>query len=203
MIKNIIFDIGNVLMSFDPFCYYKEIFQDEERTKEVCECIFSHEAWLKYDQGLYFMDDLNRIYHEIYPQFTKEIDVILNDWMQLMQPMPASFALMNALKQEGYQILILSNISKDSADFLKRTQPFFAWSDGAVLSYEEKIVKPDPKIYQILLERFNIKAKESLFIDDNRNNIEAARVLGIKGIHLNQPEYIERYVRECLEKEAC
>lgn len=203
MIKNVIFDIGNVLMTFDPYHYYKDIFHDDERTKELCRCIFSHEAWLKYDQGLYFLDDLSTIYHKAYPQYAKEIDVILKDWMKLMQPMSTSFSLMQNLKKEGYRILILSNISKDSADYLKRTQPFFSWSDGAVLSYEEKIVKPDAKIYEILLDRYHIIAQESLFIDDNKQNIEAAASLGIKGIYLDQPEYIERYVRECLEKEAC
>lgn len=203
MIKNVIFDIGNVLMTFDPYHYYKDIFQDDERTKEICNRIFSHEAWLKYDQGLYFLDDLSTIYHKEYPQYAKEIDAILKDWMKLMQPMPISFSLMKNLKEQGYRILILSNISKDSADYLKCTQPFFSWSDGAVLSYEEKIVKPNTEIYRILLERYHIMAQESLFIDDNKRNIEAAATLGIKGIYLDEPEHIERYVRECLEKEAC
>lgn len=203
MIKNIIFDIGNVLMTFSPVTYYKEIFHDEALTEKVCQAIFSHDAWLKYDQGVLFMKDLYEIYHKEYPQYQTEIDIILKDWMKLMQPMKISFSLMQRLKKEGYHIYILSNISKDSADYLKANQPFFDWSDGCVLSYEEKIVKPDTRIYQILLKRYNLKAEECLFIDDNEKNIIAAKEMGIHGITLDQSDQIETYVNTYLEKTTC
>ena len=203
MIKNVIFDIGNVLVTFDPYNYYKGIFHDDEKTKEICHSVFGHEAWLKYDQGILFLEDLYRIYHEQYPQYKEEIDIILKDWMKLMKPLPSSYACMRKLKQKGYHMYLLSNISQDSADYLKDTQPFFSYSDGAVLSYEEKILKPDRHLYEILLERYQLKAEECLFLDDHPINIETAKSLGMHGIVVKDPWHMEEAIREYLENVVC
>lgn len=203
MIKNVIFDIGNVLMTFDPYHYYQTVFADKERTKQICQHIFTHEAWLKYDQGILFIKDLYQIYHKEFCEYHLEIDEILSNWMKLMQPITTSFTCMKQLKNEGYHIYILSNISKDSTDYLKATQPFFSWCDGAVLSYEEKLLKPDPLIYKCLFERYDLIEEECLFIDDRLENIKTAKQLGMKGILLDDPQKLANYLEESLEKKVC
>ena len=163
MIKHIVFDIGNVLMTFAPETYFIRWFQSEEKTHRVCSRIFTHEAWEKYDQGIWMLEDLYAVYHDAYPDMVEETDIVLQNWLQLMQPMQESIAFMKQMKNAGYGIYILSNISQDSADYLKETQQFFPLADGAVLSYEEKTNKPDPYIFEVLLERYELTPR-SFFI---------------------------------------
>ena len=182
MIKHIVFDIGNVLMSFAPEAYFKRWFQSEDRTHRICSRIFTHEAWEKYDQGIWMLEDLYAVYHKAYPDMLEETNIVLQNWLQLMKPMQESIAFMKQVKDDGYGVYILSNISQDSADFLKKTQRFFSLADGAVLSYEEKINKPDPHIYEVLLQRYELNAGELLYLDDNVENVRQAELLGIHGI---------------------
>ena len=95
------------------------------------------------------LEDLYAVYHDAYPDMVEETDIVLQNWLQLMQPMQESIAFMKQMKNAGYGIYILSNISQDSADYLKETQQFFPLADGAVLSYEEKTNKPDPHIFEV------------------------------------------------------
>lgn len=182
MIKHIVFDIGNVLMTFMPEAYFIRWFQTEEKTHRICVRIFTHEAWEKYDQGIWMLEDLYEVYHAAYPDMVEETDIVLKNWLQLMEPMQESIAFLREVKSSGYGVYILSNISKDSADYLKETQEFFPLADGAVLSYEEKTNKPDPHIFEVLLQRYHLQSGEILYLDDNKHNIEQAARMGIHGI---------------------
>lgn len=201
MIKHIVFDVGNVLMSFAPEAYFKRWFQSEERTHRICSRIFTHEAWEKYDQGIWMLEDLYAVYHKAYPDMLEETNIVLQNWLQLMKPMQESIAFMKQVKDDGYGVYILSNISQDSADFLKKTQRFFSLADGAVLSYEEKINKPDPHIYEVLLQRYELNAGELLYLDDNVENVRQAELLGIHGIVFRDVSCIKEAKR--LLKEEC
>ena len=132
MIKNIVFDIGNVLVTFLPAQHFLPYFKDEEKTKEICQKVFSHEAWEKYDQGLNSMKDLHEIYQRECQKQYKDIAYILNNWMELMHLIPETLAYMKELKARGYHVYLLSNISKDSADYLKAKMPFFELADGII-----------------------------------------------------------------------
>ena len=201
MIKHIVFDIGNVLMSFAPEAYFKRWFQSEERTHRICSRIFTHEAWEKYDQGIWMLEDLYAVYHKAYPDMLEETNIVLQNWLQLMKPMQESIAFMKQVKDDGYGVYILSNISQDSADFLKKTQRFFSLADGAVLSYEEKINKPDPHIYEVLLQRYELNAGELLYLDDNVENTRQAEKMGIQGILFTDEGCIAKAQK--LLKEEC
>lgn len=201
MIKHIVFDIGNVVMTFAPETYFIRWFQSEEKTQRVCSRIFTHEAWEKYDQGIWMLKDLYEIYHNAYPDMIEETDIVLQNWLQLMEPMQESIAFMKRVKKAGYGVYILSNISQDSADFLKETQQFFQLADGAVLSYEEKINKPDPHIFEVLLQRYELKAEEILYLDDRAENIRQAEQMGIHGIVFTKETCIAE--AEKMLKEDC
>lgn len=201
MIKHIVFDIGNVLMSFAPEAYFKRWFQSEDRTHRICSRIFTHEAWEKYDQGIWMLEDLYAVYHKAYPDMLEETNIVLQNWLQLMKPMQESIAFMKQVKDDGYGVYILSNISQDSADFLKKTQRFFSLADGAVLSYEEKINKPDPHIYEVLLQRYELNAGELLYLDDNVENVRQAEKMGIQGILFTDEGCIAKAQK--LLKEEC
>lgn len=136
-----------------------------------------------------------------YPDMVEDTDIVLQNWLQLMQPMQESIAFMKQMKNAGYGIYILSNISQDSADYLKETQQFFPLADGAVLSYEEKTNKPDPYIFEVLLERYELNAEELLYLDGNVENIRQAEKMGIQGILFTDEGCIAKAQK--LLKEEC
>ncbi len=182
MIKNIVFDIGNVLVSFDPYAYFIEIFKDECKTRKLCEIMFQDESWSKYDQGMLQKKDLEMIYQEKYPEQKEELVYMLHHWEFLMKENPDINQYMKELKEKGYHLYVLSNISKDSADYLKKTQSFFSLIDGSILSYEYKIIKPDIRIYKKLFETYQLEPSTCIFLDDRKENIDMANKLGMKGI---------------------
>ena len=136
----------------------------------------------RYDAGILLRKDLYEIYHQAYPQYHEEMDHMLTHWLKLMEPIPETLACMKELKQQGYGIYLLSNISQDSADYLKKTQDFFAYADGAVLSYELHTIKPDAAMYEELLQRYHLEPATCVFLDDGVQNIEKACSLGMQGI---------------------
>lgn len=200
MIKNIVFDLGNVLVSFQPKVFFLRMFKEQTKTDDICTKIFTHEAWSLYDQGVYQLIDLYRVYGEEYPDDIEDIKQVLLNWLKLLEVIPTTYTLLKQLKKEGYNIYILSNISKDSADYLKSTQDFFLYVDGTVFSYEEKLNKPDPKIYDILVNRYQLKVSETIFIDDQIGNIHQAQKLGIHGIVFLNIKQVEQEVRDIIRR---
>ena len=203
MIKHLVFDIGNVLVTFQPERYFINYFSTEEETKKICGKIFSNPLWLAYDQGLYSIEDLHKEYLKIYPDMKQELELVLSNWVKLLNPMEKSIRFLKVMKEKGYQIYLLSNISEDAVSYLTETQSFMELMDGKVYSYEEKINKPDPRIYQILLNRYQLKPEEVLYFDDLSSNIEQAKQLGMHGIVFKGRESIE-LAKSILEKgELC
>ncbi|MGX8834453.1 HAD family hydrolase [Amedibacillus sp. YH-ame6] len=198
MIKNIVFDIGNVLVTFHPMAHFLPHFKDEEKTKQLCHQVFSHDAWGWYDQGLKTMDELHEIYQETYPIQYEDISYILQHWLPLMKFMPETFAYMKELKTRGFHLYLLSNISKDSADYLKGCMPFFEIVDGEILSYAYKVNKPDVKIYQALFDTYSLIPEETIFFDDNLPNIEQANRLKVHGVLFENLEDAKKKAEEII-----
>ena len=116
------------------------------------------------------------------PAFEKEIRMALHpEWVKIHIRKEDSIAYLYELKSRGYRIYILSNLAKESYEYVRGFE-FFREIDGGVFSYQERVIKPDEKIYRILLDRYALKPEETLFFDDVPENIEAARRLGIHGI---------------------
>ena len=105
--------------------------------------------------------------------------------------------LIRDLKRAGYRLYVLSNMSREFIDFLRRTE-IYGCFDGEVVSCEEGVVKPEPRIYEILLDRFGLDPAETLFIDDRRSNLEAAAAFGIATFHFREPESSCTQLREML-----
>lgn len=201
MIKNIVFDLGNVLVSFDPYPYFLNIFHDQELVNRICQHIFCDDAWTSYDAGLVTIQDLNIYYRQKYPEEEQEIEYVLEHWTAFMKGMDESIAYLCNLKNRGYHIYLLSNINEDSAIYLKQRLAIFDKIDGAILSYEHKIVKPDPKIYQILFDTYHLDPKTCVFLDDREENITVARQLHMKGIVFTNPTEAFQELEEIVKKE--
>ena len=202
MLKHIIFDIGTVLMSFQPKEYYRPFFPDEKHCMILCQKVFGHLIWENYDQGVFLLADVRKAYAQEYPEDVEDIERMLKDWMDLMKPMKESIAFLKEMKAEGYGIYLFSNISKDSADYLKEQQDFFSFADGAVLSYEEQRIKPDPILYHILFTRYGLQPEECLYLDDNEKNIIQGRLLGMQTVLMKDAQEGIKEARNRLKKEV-
>ncbi len=180
MLKNIIFDMGNVLVDYDPERILDDhgICDPKDRKLLLDNLSFS-EGWKKMDLGVYEEDDLydeaiTKLPERLHPK-TREI---LDNWYRSLIPIEGMEELIKDLKQKGFDIYLLSNAGR-SKDIYWPNVPGNEYFNGTVVSAFEGCIKPDRRIYEILLNRYSLKADESLFIDDMQANLDGARVLGI------------------------
>lgn len=177
MIKNIVFDIGNVLLTFKPEEYFSYV-----NRKDICQYIFSAMAWKQYDLGVKTKAEVETALIQGWPEEAEVIHHMLENWEQVLQP-KKMIDVLESLRKEGYKVYLLSNLSYDAAAYIKEKYALFELVDGYVLSFEEHVIKPNPVIYEVLVQRYGLRYEESVFIDDARVNVEAAKQLGMYGIH--------------------
>lgn len=199
MIKNIIFDIGNVLVSYDPQTYFSQFF-DEELNAFIFEKVFESKEWFDVDQGIINEQQASSILQKKLPGYEKQVQFCIEQWKSLMQLKEDSFALLQKLKEEGFHIYILSNIGEESYQDCVERFPFFDLVDGGVYSYQERLLKPDEKIYSCLMDRYELLPGECIFMDDVPKNIDAANAMGIHGIIFTDAATAEKEI-QCILKE--
>jgi len=189
-IKNIIFDFGGVLMDWNPIYLFQDVFQDEQRLQYFLDHVCNFEWNHQQDAGRSFSEATRELIGR-YPEYEKEINLFHSNWIDMIGGhIEQNSRLIKPLKPD-YRLFGLTNWSAETFPLVYDEYPFFADLEGIVVSGVEKIAKPDKRLYEILLNRYSLNANESLFIDDNADNIEAAKALGFITIHL--PEGINLY----------
>ena len=180
MYKNIIFDLGGVLVDFDPKTYLVDRFCNAEVEEQVSQLTFESEEWKLLDAGLITRSEANLRMLARAKEYgrTFEVQGVLDDWMHILRPRRRMHELVRKLKSRGYCVYYLSNIPEDVLALLME-RDFKGLFDGGVASCEVKINKPAPRIYQALLDKYQLKADECIFIDDRADNIKAASLLGL------------------------
>ena len=179
MYKSIIFDIGGVMVDFDPKAYLVDRLCSAEMEEKVYDLTFGSEEWKKLDAGLISRFEGNATMLKNAQAAGSEFEVqgVLDDWMHILRPRRRMQTLVAQLKQRGYCVFYLSNIPEDVLDLLMH-RDFEGLFDGGVASCEVKINKPAPRIYQALLDKYHLRADECIFIDDRAENLVAASALG-------------------------
>ena len=180
MYKNIIFDLGGVMVDFDPKTYLVDRFCNAEVEEQVSQLTFESEEWKLLDAGLITRSEANLRMLARAKEYGRAFEVqgVLDDWMHILRPRRRMQTLVEQLKQHGYCVYYLSNIPEDVLALLME-RDFKGLFDGGVASCEVKINKPDPRIYRALLDKYQLKADECIFIDDRADNIKAASLLGL------------------------
>lgn len=201
MIKNIVFDIGKVLIEFDWMKFMHKLFKDEEIISKVTECIWNSGWWVEMDRGaLPETEVLEHIYEEA-GTLRNEAVYTMEHFGEVIGRQEYAIPWIKELKALGYKVYYLSNYS----DFLIRANEasldFRAYMDGGVFSHEEHLIKPDEAIYRRLCEKYNLIPEETLFTDDIQANIDAATAFGIKGIRFDGYELTRPLIMKYLETE--
>lgn len=189
-IKNIIFDFGGVLVDWNPRHLYKDRFKDTDEMESFLKNICTEEWNIEQDRGRSLSEGTIELQNK-FPEHSASIQLFYDQWeVMLKSEIPETVALLYKLKK-NYPLYGLTNWSAETIDIAYKRFPFFKEFDGIVVSGVEKLIKPDKRIYQLLLDRYDIKAEESIFIDDNIHNVEAAREIGFYAIHFKNAAQLE------------
>ena len=184
MIKNVILDVGRVLVAWEPAeAMEQKLGMDKETVKKLCSVLFDSGAWNETDRGVMSNAELLQFFVSKAPECEKEITLFWNHVNAAICQFDYARGWISAMKEAGYGVYILSNYGDWTYQKTREEAlNFVELVDGALFSYEVKLIKPDAAIYHALLERFDLKAEECVFLDDLPANIEAARKAGITGI---------------------
>ena len=196
MIKNIIFDIGNVLLEFKPLDYLKRTFNDDNIEELLYKEIFLGEEWLHLDRGILTQDEVINLIFLKNPKNEVHIKRCMDNWIDILTPIEGTVKILRELKEKGYKLYLLSNFHCLAFETVYSKYDFFKHFDGGIISYKENLLKPESEIYYRLLDTYNLNAEESLFIDDTLVNVEAASRIGIRTVHFEGCELLEKSLSE-------
>lgn len=192
MITTIIFDIGNVLADFTWEAHFRSFGFSEEILERLAKATVKSPMWDESDRGVLSDEELMQGYIDNDPGIEKEIRLALADKGTMVIRNDYAIPWIQKLKGKGYRCLYLSNFSRKAHKECAAALDFLPYMDGGILSYQEKIIKPMPEIYQLLIDRYELAPEECVFLDDTKRNLDAAAKFGIHTIHFqNQTQAVE------------
>lgn len=190
-IRNIIFDLGNVLLTWNPADYLATLFDDGELVTKLHKAVFLSPEWFMLDRGVISQEKAVERLIQQHPELAREIKATFADWFSLLKPISSNVELLRSVKEQGYKVYALSNFHKDAFDYVAKKYEWFSLFDGMIISADHQVMKPEPGIYQLLLTTYELIPEECVFIDDSLANLAAASEFGIKGIHCESPDQLK------------
>lgn len=178
MIKNIVFDMGKVLLAYTPQEYIKTITADEIIGAAVLKELFNGKEWVGLDAGTITEEDAVKQVSQRIPQYAHYVQKAMDNWHSNLTPMPGMPEIVKRLKEKNCKIYLLSNTSLRFFKFKDKVEMFDCF-DGFIVSAQEKLMKPDKAIFDCLCNRYSLNCGECLFIDDLQVNIEGAIGAGL------------------------
>tara|TARA_B110000858_G_scaffold7427_1_gene8011 strand:- start:567 stop:1190 length:624 start_codon:yes stop_codon:yes gene_type:complete len=193
-IKNVIFDLGGVLIDWNPDKVYKDVFNNDSEKMIHFYTKICTQDWNENQDAGYPMAKATEERVELFPEYEREIRMFYGRWDDMLgDQIQGTVDILKELSDDpNYKVVALTNWSHETFPKAIAKFSFLQWFEGILVSGEEKTRKPFPEIYELTLSKFNLKAGESLFIDDNLRNIEAARKFGIHSIHFQSPEQLNK-----------
>ncbi|MBQ3711419.1 MAG: HAD family phosphatase [Bacteroidales bacterium] len=179
---NLIFDFGGVLIDWNPHYLYDSYFGDRAKTDWFLANICTMEWNGQVDAGKPMAEATAELVAK-FPEWKKEIEMYFGRWIEMIgEAIPGMYELLLELKARGHRLFGLSNWSAETFVQIKEDFPALKLLEGMVVSGYVKCLKPSPEIYQLLLDRYSLKASDCIFIDDNAANVAGAEAVGIRGI---------------------
>lgn len=199
MIKNLIFDVGNVLIEYRWHQMLLDYGLSKEEAAIAGSLFFEHETWKELDLGNMPVEDVIVLYEKQLPQYAGLIRWFLTHLELMPIPRPDVWKKVHALKEKGYKIYLLSNYNEDFFRVHTQGAAFLEDIDGKVVSYEIHKIKPYPEIYQYLLDKYDLNPQECVFFDDRPENTQTAEELGMKTYTITSKEYLLGVLDEFLK----
>lgn len=185
--KNVVFDLGGVVVDWNPARLLEEYPGDSEMPVALFQKGFFQEYWPEYDRGTVdqagIVREMSRFAGRSYAECWDFVEFIKHS----LRDIPTTQCLIKELSEKGYRLFCLSNMSVEYYDYLKERE-VFNYFDGRIISALEHVIKPEKEIYELLMERYDVVPEESLFIDDLEKNINAAKLLGFNTVHFTDKE---------------
>lgn len=202
MITTIIFDLGNVLIDWNPYRLYRKLFANDEQIKDFLDNICTMHWNEEQDAGRPIKEGTEMLVQQ-FPEHEANIRAYYDRWEEMLGgAIEGSVEVFKKLKDSGsYNLYALTNWSTETFPIALNKYDFLNWFDAIVVSGAEGMRKPEPAFYQLLLNRYDVKSHEALFIDDNHRNILAARQMGIQSIHFTSAEKLILELELVLNKE--
>lgn len=182
MIGNIVFDIGNVLAGFVWQKFYRSFGFSDEVYEKLADATVRSSFWNEMDRGKLTDDQLLEGFIKNDPSIEKEIRQVFESVTDMIERYDYAIPWLKELKDRGYRVYYISNFAHKAHVECEKALDFLGEMDGGILSYQDKLIKPDPEIYRLLCERYGLKAGECVFIDDTQKNVCAAQKEGMEGI---------------------
>lgn len=199
MIRNLVFDMGGVLFFYHPTEFVEKYCPKQEDAVLVNRELFEASEWIEMDRGTMTDEEYLELVLSRLPERLHEVTGwLFQNWHEMPQPMPGMEELVRTLRENGYGIYLLSNMSPRFYRFYRRI-PAMQYFDGMIVSSDVRQMKPEPEIYRTLFSRFSLKPEECLFVDDREENIAAGEAFGMKGFCFQRD--VEA-LREALRREG-
>jgi 2-haloacid dehalogenase len=195
--KAIIWDLGNVMVDWNPDYLFRKLIPDEEKRKYFLGNVCTND-WNENQDAGYPIQKATAELIEKYPDWKEYIEAYYNQWTDMLAgPIDGTIAVFKKLKEStDIKHYALTNWSAELFPIALGRYDFLHWFDGRVVSGEEKMRKPAREFYQILLDRYELNPSEVLFIDDNERNVRAAEAIGIESIVFKSPSQLEKELKE-------
>jgi 2-haloacid dehalogenase len=193
----IIFDLGAVLIDWNPRHLYRKIFNTEEEITWFLENICTHEWNEKQDAGRSFEEATDELLQK-FPAYELPIRAWYGRWQETMNgPIQGTVEILKTIRDsKKYRLYALTNWSEQTFPWALEQFEFLHWFEGIVVSGHEKTRKPFPDFYQILFDRYRVNPATALFIDDSLRNIEGAKAVGLPGIHFQSPQQLNEELKK-------
>lgn len=185
----VVFDLGNVLLTFRPRDFLLEHTGDHELAEELHRIIFRTPEWLALDRGSFTREQAIAVLGERHPQHAGTICWVLVNWTEaIVRPIPGTVKILKALKRHcAVDLYILSNFHLEAYEEVRARYDFFELFDGGVISARVGMLKPEEGIYRVLVERYGLAPERTLFIDDLEENTRKAAKMGLKVLRFEDP----------------
>lgn len=182
MISTVVFDLGGVLIDWNPKYLYRKLLPDEESIDDFLNNVCTFE-WNEQQDGGQTIEEAVGQLLPLHPEKEALIRAYYDRFLEMLGgPIDETVAVLDDLRQSGTRILALTNWSAETFPHAVEKFDFLAWFDGIIVSGAEKVMKPDPAIFQRLVERYQVDATEAVFIDDRQINVDAAISSGFGGV---------------------
>lgn len=202
MYKNIVFDVGEVLLSYNWCGALEMTGMSHEEAVKIGKALFKDPTWVETDRAVRPYFDVVKELSSHYPGYEDRVTEFMTEADRMPLPREKVWDLVKRLKEAGYRLYICSNYSEYLFTAHTKDKPFMQYMDGVMVSYMVKQIKPDKDIFESLFSRFNLNPSECLFLDDKEENILGAKSAGMDGIVIPNEEFLIKKLEELLKEKA-